>query len=383
MNNSNSICQITKIVAFSAIFGLLTTTSHGQTSLAQKEVKTISSKLGTPTTDVVDPDLQLMIARAKVLKKAIKRVKPAIVHLEAQKVEKGRTGDKTITEAGSGVLFEYQSKQYILTNLHVVKGSSPSKINVMLDGGRFFKPNSILSDSASDVAVLGVRETTFPVCKFGDSDQVEIGDFVFAVGSPFGLSHSVTYGFVSARGRRNLELGDEDVRFQDFLQTDAAINPGNSGGPLMNLKGEVIGINTAIASNSGGNDGIGFSIPINMALSIGHDLIDYGQVRRAFLGVTLSSEYDFQKATDLGMNRYYGALVTRVGTGSPAQQAGVRINDLILEFNNSEVKDDAHLVNLVSQTMPGNSLPIMVLRNGQKLKLFANIRKRVIAMTAK
>src|SRR6185503_4020578 len=139
--------------------------------------------------------------------------------------------------------------------------------------------------------------------RLGDSGKLEIGDFVLAVGSPFGLSHSVTYGIISAMGRRDLELGDDGVPYQDFLQTDAAINPGNSGGPLLNLRGEVIGINTAIASNSGGNEGIGFTIPINMTMYVARQLIDRGSVAHAYLGVRLDMNFGPEAAAKLGLSR--------------------------------------------------------------------------------
>ena len=138
---------------------------------------------------------------------------------------------------------------------------------------------------------MAVEAADLIPASLGDSDRMEIGDFVLAVGSPFGLSHSVTFGIISARGRHDLELGDATIRFQDFLQTDAAINPGNSGGPLCNLRGQVIGINTAIASNSGGNEGIGFSIPVNLFMGVARQLIDNGKVTRAFLGVTLDAKF--------------------------------------------------------------------------------------------
>src|SRR5205085_10072275 len=155
--------------------------------------------------------------------------------------------------------------------------------------------------------------------RIGDSSKVEIGDFVLAVGSPFGLSHSVTYGIISAKGRRDLELGDDSVRFQDFMQTDAAINPGNSGGPLINLRGEVVGMNTAIASSSGGNEGIGFTIPINMVMIIARQLVERGTVIRAYLGVALDSKFGPATAMSVGLMRPRGTRVTRITPGSPAE----------------------------------------------------------------
>ena len=202
--------------------------------------------------------------------------------------------------------------------------------------------------------------------RMGDSDKVEIGDFVLAVGSPFGLSHSVTFGIISAKGRRDLELGDE-VELQDFLQTDAAINPGNSGGPLINLRGEVIGINTAIASNSGGNEGIGFSIPINGVLHIARQFIERGRVVRAYLGVTLNQRFNSASAVKLGLPRKLGAQVTMVKAGGPAQAAKLQAGDVVLSFNGVRVENDTHLIYLVSLTEVGEEVPIVVFRNRRSL----------------
>jgi len=175
------------------------------------------------------------------------------------------TQQRRTQSAGSGVIIERKDHYYVLTNWHVIRGAAPAAIKINLADGRCLHPTDVLKDAQTDVAVLPVSAPDLVAASVGDSDRMQIGDFVLAVGSPFGLSHSVTFGIISAKGRRDLRLGNSAVHFQDFLQTDAAINPGNSGGPLVNLHGEVIGINTAIASNSGGNEGIGFSIPINQA----------------------------------------------------------------------------------------------------------------------
>ena len=206
--------------------------------------------------------------------------------------------------------------------------------------------------------------------------NVEIGEFVVAVGSPFGLSHSVSYGIISALNRHDLDLGPQGVNYQDFMQTDAAINPGNSGGPLINLRGEIIGINTAIASNSGGNDGIGFSIPMDMVMRIVTDLIELGKVQRGFLGVSLDSNYTYEKASSMGLNVAYGAMVTRVTARSPAAEADLRVGDVILEFNGEKVKNDSLLVTNVS-LMPINSIvPIKIFRRGEISLIDININNR-------
>src|SRR5438552_3112620 len=161
----------------------------------------------------------------------------------------------------------------------------------------------LYAELATDVAIMATTTEGLVPARLGDSSKLEIGDFVLAVGSPFGLSHSVTYGIISAKGRRDLRLGDDGVQYQDFLQTDAAINPGNSGGPLLNLRGEVIGLNTAIASTSGANEGIGFAIPINMVMVIADQLIERGMVVRAFIGVRFDSTFGPTEAAQLGMSR--------------------------------------------------------------------------------
>ena len=198
-----------------------------------------------------------------IVKRVVRLVRPSIVHIDA--FAEGAEAN-TIDEAGSGIIHRIDDVLYVLTNRHVVDTSSLSQIKIRTDDGEPLQLTKIWSDPGTDVAVIQVASNDLLPARIGDSSKVEIGDFALAVGSPFGLSHSVSYGIISAKGRWDLALGQSAVRFQDFLQTDAAINPGNSGGPLLNLKGEVIGINTAIASSSGGNEGIGFSIPINLSL---------------------------------------------------------------------------------------------------------------------
>jgi serine protease Do len=199
---------------------------------------------------------------------------------------------------------------------------------------------------------------------------------VLAVGSPFGLSHSVTLGIVSAKGRRDLELGEEAVRFQDFIQTDAAINPGNSGGPLVNLRGEVVGLNTAIASNSGGSEGIGFAIPISMVMFVARQLVDSGTVSRAYLGVSLDRVFTQRTAQRLGMVRAVGARVSGVTKGSPADVAGIVPDDVILEFDGLPIEDDDHLVSLVSMTPTNRTVTLSVFRNRERISLEMPVASR-------
>lgn len=217
--------------------------------------------------------------QAGVLRKVVKLVRPAVVHIE---VDPGGRKNRHLDETGSGVIIKEGNDHYILTNRHLVRYADPNEITISLSDGREIQPDKVLADAGTDVAVMHVKHKRLVAARIGDSDKTEIGDYIIAIGSPFGLNHSVTHGIVSAKGRRDLELATDGVEYQDFLQIDASINPGNSGGPLVNLRGEVVGINTAIASTSGRNEGIGFTIPVNMAMAIARQLIAHGTVERGF-----------------------------------------------------------------------------------------------------
>lgn len=311
-----------------------------------------------------------------ILKKVVKLVSPAVVHIEAEKDSAGYGRGGRVEEAGSGVLVEIGGKPCILTNRHVVESALPKDITIELDDGRVLHPSQFFGDPGTDVAVLRVEASNLPTVRFGDSAAMEIGDFVIAVGSPFGLSQSVSYGIISATGRRDLELGERGVRFQNFIQTDAAINPGNSGGPLLNLRGELIGINTAIASSSGGNEGIGFSIPINMARNVAEQLLQDGAVARAFLGVVLDSKFGPALAAKIGLPRPVGARVNAVTLDSPAAEAKLQVNDVILRYNGVVIENDTHLVNLVGLTEVGKQVPLVVFRDGKTLQVTVTVGDR-------
>src|SRR5215469_8504140 len=227
--------------------------------------------------------------------------------------------------AGSGVIFDAHSG-YIVTNAHVVENAS--EITVTLQDGRDLKAEIIGSDSPSDVAVLRVKPDGLTQIPLGDSAKLEVGDFVVAIGNPFGLQHTVTSGIISGLSRSGISPDG----YEDFIQTDASINPGNSGGALVNLRGELIGINTAILSRSGGNMGIGFAIPVNMARSVMEQLLRYGAVRRGQLGVSMYT-VTADIAHSLGLRDASGALVTQVVEGSAAERAGIRTGDVITVVN--------------------------------------------------
>jgi len=327
----------------------------------------------------------------RLLRKAVRLVSPTVVHIEATKeepvqevsldsrLEKSKIRTKRVEEAGAGVVIDVQGRHYVLTNRHVIQSAQIPDIRVETYDGVPLQIVKITEDPSTDLAVIDVGRSDLAACRLGDSRTLEVGEHVFAVGSPFGLNHSVSLGIVSAKGRRNLELGNKSIVYQDFIQTDAAINPGNSGGPLMNLRGEVVGINTAIASNSGVNEGIGFAIPIQLAMAVATQLIEKGELQRSYLGVSVERAFHvdpqsgFQnsglQSNRLQSYRAQGALVKVVKPNSPAETAGLRYGDIILEFDGVAVENDEHLVQMVGLTASGKSVELEVLRERTRVRL--------------
>jgi Do/DeqQ family serine protease len=258
---------------------------------------------------------------------------------------------------GSGVIVE--SNGTILTNNHVVNGSS--RVRVELSDRRTFDAKVIGTDPASDLAVLKIESNNLPTLPLGDSDRVRVGDVVLAIGNPLGLRQTVTSGIISAKGR---QTGISDGSFEDFLQTDAPINQGNSGGALVNLNGELIGINSQILSTSGGSIGLGFSIPSNMAKSVMTQLVREGRVRRGQLGIGIQNVTS-DLAGSFGLKDVLGVIVTSVTANSPAGQAGIKQGDVIVSFNGANVSDGNELRNRVAQTRPNTRASVGILRDGQ------------------
>ncbi|HEY0341754.1 MAG TPA: DegQ family serine endoprotease [Steroidobacteraceae bacterium] len=274
--------------------------------------------------------------------------------------------ERPFQSAGSGVIFDAKAG-YIVTNAHVVENAS--EITVTLQDGRDLKAEVVGSDEPSDVAVLKVKsDATLVQIGLGDSAKVEVGDFVLAIGNPFGLQHTVTSGIISGLSRSGINPDG----YEDFIQTDASINPGNSGGALVNLRGELIGINTAILSRSGGNIGIGFAIPVNMAHSVMDQLIKYGSVKRGQLGVSMYTVTP-DIAHSLGLPNALGALVSQVVDGSPAEKAGIHTGDVITSVNGQSVKSNSELRNSIGLMRVGDKVEIGLLRDGKPLKLTAII----------
>jgi Do/DeqQ family serine protease len=274
--------------------------------------------------------------------------------------------ERPFQSAGSGVIFDAKAG-YIVTNAHVVENAS--EITVTLQDGRDLKAEVVGSDEPSDVAVLKVKsDGTLVQIGLGDSAKVEVGDFVLAIGNPFGLQHTVTSGIISGLSRSGINPDG----YEDFIQTDASINPGNSGGALVNLRGELIGINTAILSRSGGNIGIGFAIPVNMAHSVMDQLIKYGSVKRGQLGVSMYTVTP-DIAHSLGLPNALGALVSQVVDGSPAEKAGIRTGDVITSVNGQAVKSNSELRNSIGLMRVGDKVEIGLLRDGKPLRVTAII----------
>jgi len=262
-------------------------------------------------------------------------------------------------QRGQGSGFIISKDGYILINNHVV--GDADLIKVKLSDGREFKAKVIGTDPQSDVAVIKIDATNLPVLRLGDSDKLEVGEWVIAIGNPFGLSQTVTVGVVSAKGRSRIGIND----YEDFIQTDAAINPGNSGGPLVNIHGEAVGMNTAIFSRSGGYMGIGFAIPINMAKAIKDQLLKKGKVTRGWLGVVIQ-DIDEELAKSFGLEKTEGVLIAEVSEGSPAEKAGLKQGDIILRLNGKKVDDLGELRNKIALTAPGTKVKLEVLRENKR-----------------
>ena len=278
----------------------------------------------------------------------------------------GRRFPRKYRQMGAGSGFIISKDGYIITNNHVV--ADADKVKVKLADGREFNAKIVGTDPASDVAVLKIEAENLPVLPLGDSDKIEVGEWVLAIGNPFGLTQTVTVGVISAKGRSGVGITD----YEDFIQTDAAINPGNSGGPLVNLRGEAIGMNTAIFTRSGGYMGIGFAIPINMVKIITEQLIKTGKVTRGWLGVVIQ-ELNEDLAKSFGLEKPEGALVTEVAENSPAERAGLKPGDVIVEYNGKPVKNVAELRTMVALTPPGTKVKLVVVRKGKRKTLEVTI----------
>jgi len=266
---------------------------------------------------------------------------------------------------GSGVIVSKDG--YILTNNHVVENADD--VTVTLNDGREYSAKVVGKDPKSDIAVVKIDARDLPAIELADSDKIEVGDVVLAVGNPFGVGQTVTTGIISATGRGSLGLD-----YEDMIQTDAAINPGNSGGALVDADGRLIGIPTAILSHSGGNQGIGFAVPVNLARNVMEGLVKEGRVVRGFMGVNIQ-DLTPALASEFGAKDAHGALVAGVTPKSPAEKAGLQNGDVIVEYNNKPVHDGRHLKLQVAETAPGTTVPVKVLRDGKTKSINVTVKE--------
>ncbi len=329
-------------------------------------------------------DVNLVTAIQDVAKKAI----PSVVHVEVREKQSvtnpllpfqddpffkyffgnpkmPKNFEKEVTGLGSGIIMDAQG--HILTNSHVVNGAT--KTTVVLSDGRRYTEKSIKLigiDSKTDLAVIQILDKgSFPYASFGDSDKVDVGQWVVAIGHPQGLDQTVTQGIISAKHRRGIA---DPTSYQDFLQTDAAINPGNSGGPLLNLYGEVIGVNAAIMSGSGGFEGIGFAIPSNMAVHVAKQLISTGKVERGWVGLTIQNLTP-ELARSFGLSSTKGVLVASVLRDSPAEKAGVKQGDVIVEYQGKPIDNPDSFRNEIAAAPIGQAVSLLIIRNGKSQEI--------------
>lgn len=310
---------------------------------------------------------------------AVKKASPAVVNINTAKMvaqQRPRLFDDPLfkrffgeqgqgiprkrleTSLGSGVIISEQG--YVLTNNHVIEGAD--EIQVSLKDGRNAAAKVVGTDPESDLAVLKINLSNVPAITMGQSEAIEIGDVVLAIGNPFGVGQTVTMGIVSATGRDRIGLST----FENFIQTDAAINPGNSGGALVNAFGHLVGINTAIYSRSGGSQGIGFAIPVDNVKEVTNQIIQYGHVVRGWIGIEIQN-ISSELAESFGLDSTNGVIIAGVLNKGPAATAGLRPGDIILEINDEEVIDGKHAITLISRVAPGNQVTIDFMRNGKQL----------------
>lgn len=344
--------------------------------LSPKSVAEPTSTVATPTSyPVVERNGEMESPFVAV----VERVKDAVVNVAAQSRMPGlrwwHQETKYTTSSGSG--FFFRDDGYILTNNHVVKDAEA--ITVRTSSGYEYEARLVGSDSETDLAVIKVEpEGKITAIPFGNSDEIKVGDWAIAIGNPFpqqGLDRTVTVGVISAQGRSNLNFGRGTPTYQNYIQTDASINPGNSGGPLLNIRGECIGVNAAISSPTGSSVGIGFAIPINMARAIVPDLIETGQANRGYLGIWLNDVTEGQ-AKRLGLQAVRGVVIDSVFYNSPAAKAGIKPGDVIVGFNDHPVENASSLRVLVASVKAGEEVPVDIIRDGEQLKLVTSVADR-------
>lgn len=371
--------------------------------------------LSSPLYSADDNGITNLRQTSKAFSSVAKQVSPSVVFIKVESVQKGvpftpfpspfgddffkrffgenfpglpnsqqNQPERRVMGEGSGFVFKVDQgliskTSYILTNNHVVEGAD--KIRVTFKDGSEFIAKISGVDPKSDIAIIEIKDDSHPALAMGDSENLEVGEWVLAVGNPFGLSHTLTVGVVSAKGRTGLGIND----YEDFIQTDAAINPGNSGGPLLNLDGEVVGINTAIFTRSGGYMGVGFAIPINLARNIADQLITSGAVTRGHLGIVIQNMTP-DLADSFAIKESKGILISQVTEESPADKGGLKVGDLIVSYQGQKVTEVADFRNRVALTPPGTMANIVVLRKGKsktiRIKIGNKENEQVVAQSS-
>lgn len=369
--------RVLPIVIISAITGIVV----GLTLASHLNIQS----LGYSSPKIPKESIDVLSKTGEALAAVVEAVKPAVVNISTVKTIRlrdpffddpffrrffgepfGIPRERRQTGLGSGVIVDPSG--YILTNNHVIRGAD--EIKVTLFDKREFKGKVIGTDPKTDLAVVKIDAKDLPYIELGDSDKLKVGELVIAIGNPYGLNQTVTMGIVSATGRANVGIAD----YEDFIQTDAAINPGNSGGALVNVKGELVGINTAIFSTTGGYQGIGFAIPSNMAKAVMEQLIKHKKVIRGWLGVSIQAlSPDMRR--HFGLKEEKGVLINQVYENSPAEKAGLREEDIILQYNGKDITDPTQLRNLVASTPPGKVVELKIFRDGRIISLKVTIEE--------
>ncbi|MCE5195015.1 MAG: DegQ family serine endoprotease [Nitrospiraceae bacterium] len=322
-----------------------------------------TSKAFSEIANAVSP-VVVNISTTKVVKKNYQFEDPFYNLFDPSLNEPGAPKKWREQSLGSGVIVSEDG--YIVTNNHVVEKAD--EIKVLLFDKRSFTGKVVGSDPKTDIALVKINAKDLITARWGNSEKLEVGEFVLAIGSPFGLSHTVTMGIISAIGRVSVGIAD----YEDFIQTDAAINPGNSGGPLVNIKGEIIGINTAIFSKTGGYQGIGFAVPSNLVRFVIDELIKYGRVIRGWLGVSIQ-KLTPELSQKFGLKDMTGALVGEVLKESPAEKAGIMRGDIIIEYNGKKVNNADALKNIVAQSKAGSKVQAKILRKGKEYDIAVSV----------
>ncbi len=380
LNKGRKLFTLVLVAAIFVVVGIIIASQLDLTPLSNARAPIALAKYGAYPVVEVDGEQQSPFVSV------VDKVQEAVVNISARSRESTEVPwwhQRRPSASSSGSGFFFRDDGYILTNNHVVQNAA--NLTVTTASGYHYEAKLVGADQQTDLAVLKIDpEEEITVIPFGDSDELKVGEWAIAIGNPFpqqGLDRTVTVGVISAKGRSNLNFGRETPAYQNYIQTDASINPGNSGGPLLNLSGEVIGVNAAISSPTGGSVGIGFAIPINLARSVVPDLIATGTVARGWLGVWLG-ELTEQEARRQGLDAVRGVKIDSVFGDSPAARAGIKKNDIILSLDGQPVNNNSQLSVFVSQTKSGTPIDVELVRDGERFRVKAVMADRDLSLAS-